>query len=110
MITQVAGFPYWEAQFDGTAALMEPSAVDAFLQELWAQQLTDLFVFSHGWNNDLPTARSLYRRFFEQIRDVLDRVNRSAPQRPATIGIVGVIWPSMRWIDEELPSETRAAA
>jgi hypothetical protein len=34
--------------------------------------VTDLFVLSHGWNNDMADARALYTKFFRQARAALD--------------------------------------
>ena len=39
--------------------------------------VTDLFVMSHGWNNDADAARELYREFFENFAAVA-RAERSA--------------------------------
>jgi hypothetical protein len=64
-----------------------------------AAGVTDLFVFSHGWNNDLPRARRLYERFFTQLANVA-----KAEGLPGKLGTVGIIWPSMRWTDEAEPA------
>ncbi|MGH2354528.1 MAG: serine-threonine protein kinase [Chloroflexota bacterium] len=105
----VAGFPYWEVSFDEHGNLARSAEVDALLAEMPGQALTDLFIFSHGWQNDRPTARALYTGFFAEMRDVLDRP--ATPMlRQATIGTVGVIWPSKRWADEPLPAPPRGGA
>ena len=64
MASEIAGQPHWEIGFDeqGKAAQGE---VDALLAELPGKDLTDLFVFSHGWNNDRGQARRLYERYFQ---------------------------------------------
>ena len=103
MPQQLSGFPYWEVIFDEAGHFVDPPAIDTFLQEVGNQNLTDLFIFSHGWNNDQKMARELYKRFFAQLRAVLDQLGTPgvSRRRQATIGTVGVIWPSMRWIDED---------
>jgi subtilisin family serine protease len=86
-------------QFDETGQLVDPPAVDTVLQALRSEALTHLFIFSHGWNNSPADARSLYDRFFGAMSALL-------PDRQAGVnsGTLGIYWPSMRWIDEELPS------
>ncbi len=101
-VTQ-AGFPHWEAQFDEQGRAVISAALDALVAEVAAEAVTDLFIFSHGWNNDLATARDLYQRFFAQLQQVL----ASRPASAAKIGTVGLFWPSMRWADEA-PAPARA--
>jgi hypothetical protein len=105
MPDQVAGFPYWEVRFDEHGQLVEPAAAHALLADLPAQAPTDLFVFSHGWNSDRQLARDLYARYFAQMRAVLEGW---PAHRPAKIGTVGVLWPSMRWADEVVPAAIAA--
>jgi hypothetical protein len=102
MAGEIAGLPQWEIGFDehGRAGQGE---VDALLAELPGRDLTDLFVFSHGWNNDRRQARRLYQLFFEQVPGMLPRSGGQA----AKVGILGVVWPSKRWADE--PEPTAAA-
>lgn len=100
----LAGFPYWEVVFDAHGAVPFPAAAGALLSEAPAAGLTDVFVMSHGWNNDQEYARSLYARYFEHVRASLDA--RAAGPAPA-LGVVGVVWPSMRWADEPVPLDTR---
>lgn len=92
MAGNLAGFPFWTLHFDENG---KPQAdVTTFLQELPSAKLTDLLIFSHGWNNDEATAMDLYTRFFGEIRKLID--DASVPKRPnAAIGVAGVIWPSI---------------
>ena len=101
MTQQVAGFPYWEVAFNENGQPIQPEQAETLLADVLAQDITDLFIFAHGWNNAPSVARDLYARFFAEMRALLDD-SRVARWRPATIGVVGIIWPSMRWIDEPL--------
>ena len=55
-MSDIAGIPYVEAQFDKNGTLQSPVALPA--------GVTDLFVMSHGWNNSVDEARKLYRGLF----------------------------------------------
>ncbi|MEV7415704.1 serine-threonine protein kinase [Streptomyces sp. NPDC089919] len=59
--------------------------------------VTDLLVFSHGWNNDRSTATRLYRAFFAPFPGLL------ADSPAVRLGYAGVLWPSMRFSDEPVP-------
>jgi hypothetical protein len=63
--------------------------------------ITDVFVFSHGWNNDWATALERYRTFFTTYRTMVDRENVALGRdyRPV---LVGVFWPSTALV---LPNE-----
>jgi hypothetical protein len=81
----VPGMPYVEAEFDKNGALKNQVSVPA--------GVTDLFVISHGWNNDANAARKLYRDFFASFVSVAppgDLADRK-------FGVVGVIWPSKKF-------------
>ncbi len=111
MTDQIGNFPFWQIQFDETGALVDPPSVKTALQELQAIAPDNLFMFSHGWNNSPPVARGLYNSFFGNLSDVFSRI--SGGQLPglgaAKIATVGLYWPSMRWIDETLPTDGVAA-
>lgn len=105
----MAGFPYWQVSFDEQGQPAARSEIDTLLAELPGQALTDLFVFSHGWNNDVPAARATYGRFFQTMRDVLQTPGLTF-RRVGSIGTVGVIWPSMLWPDNGPAPAVGAAA
>jgi hypothetical protein len=84
-VSDIAGIPYFEAQFDKNGALESPVTVPA--------GITDLFVMSHGWNNTADDARTLYRNFFTNFTAVA--TPNDLPGR--TFGIVGVIWPAKKF-------------
>jgi hypothetical protein len=81
-VNDIAGIPYVEAQFDKNGSPQNTVALPA--------GVTDLFVMSHGWNNDADTARNLYRAFFTNFV----AVGRPGDLPGRSFAIVGVIWPS----------------
>ena len=93
MAGTLAGFPFWILRFDENGKPQD-NGIATFLREVPSANLTDLLIFSHGWNNDEATAMDLYTRFFGEIRKLVD--DPSVPKRPNTvIGVAGVIWPSI---------------
>jgi hypothetical protein len=104
MAGEIAGQPHWEVGFDerGTPNRGE---VDALLAELPGRDLTDLFVFAHGWNSDRGQARRIYQRYLQQVPGLLARGGGQA-----RVGSLGVVWPSKRWADEPEPTGDGAAA
>jgi hypothetical protein len=84
-VNDIAGIPYVEAEFDKNGTLKSSGALPA--------GVTDLFVMSHGWNNDSDDARRLYRELFTNFVAVA-RAN-DLPGR--SFAIVGVIWPSKKF-------------
>ena len=87
--------PFFPIHFNSAGRLTGAGA-GAINAWITSRGITDLFVFSHGWNNDEPAAAGLYESFFTQMSDVL----ASCPLRGrAVIGAAGLSWPSILWPD-----------
>ncbi|GAA2609313.1 hypothetical protein [Paractinoplanes durhamensis] len=102
MTDSIAGLPFWDLVFDADGD-PDTRTTDALLAE--TGNLTDLYVFTHGWNNERGTARRLYDAFFGLLARQL-----AADPGGRTVGLAGVYWPSKRWSDEPIPDFTPAAA
>jgi endonuclease G len=64
--------------------------------------ITDVFLFSHGWQGDVPGARRQYRDWIGAMADRRSDRDRIARQRPDFRGLlVGIHWPSLPWGDED---------
>ena len=76
MATEIAGLPFWELTFDADG---DPDGAqrDAFLAEVRSRGITDVIVFSHGWNNDRRIANELYQRFFGLLAPQLPSAKKS---------------------------------
>ncbi len=99
-MADVAGFPYLEMQFTKDGDVF----ADAELQQALAfggGDVTDLFVISHGWNNDMADARQLYKDFFARLRQEVDAA-RVPGIAGRSLGVLGILWPSKKFTDEEL--------
>jgi hypothetical protein len=104
----IAGFPYWEVEFDSDGRPRDAQQASSHVTEIAQRNLSDLFIFSHGWNNDHGDARSIYRRFFESARRVLDA--QPVQGSGSRAGIVGVLWPSILFPDDAPAGESGGAA
>jgi hypothetical protein len=98
-MAEISGFPYFEVQFTKQGNLADPAEKQAVLTA--APQLDELFVVSHGWNNDMAEARGLYRALFANVREALD-AGRAPGLADRRIGVLGVLWPSKKFADDEL--------
>ena len=98
MAQDLEGFPFWLITFDKQGIPEDAAAIDALIAELGSQKISDLFVFSHGWNNDRAAALALYKRFFGEVRKVLK--DNPAKDANARLGVAGVVWPSILWPDD----------
>jgi hypothetical protein len=106
---QVAGFAFWEVDFDEDGRHTGPVATETLTRECADQGITDLFVFCHGWNNSRERALDLVERFFDEVRLLVDEA--PAPLAAGrTIGLLGIVWPSMRWADEAVADAGGAAS
>lgn len=102
-------FPYFEVQFDKNGKAAVPNERTTLLDFVRQGAVTDLFVVSHGWNNDMGEARNLYDRLFKCVRDVLDS-GAVAGLAGRSYAILAVLWPSKKFADEELIPSGAAGA
>ncbi|MGB9282056.1 MAG: hypothetical protein WCB57_18565 [Pseudonocardiaceae bacterium] len=101
MAMQIGGLPYWEIRFDEKGTLVDDGQLPA---ELPGHQLSDLFIFCHGWNNSVASARDLYQAMFALLSEQID----AAPgNRPA--GAVGVFWPALVFPEDDPTAPPTAA-
>lgn len=87
-MADIAGIPYVAARFDNKGAALNANEVEVSVGT------TDLFVISHGWNNDDAAAEKLYRDLFENFAAVAPDVVKKRK-----VAIIGVIWPSKKFTD-----------
>lgn len=102
-------FPSVDVLFDKDAKLVDPSSVGRVKDLVAEAGVTDLFVASHGWNNDIPEAIDLYQRFFARVRTQFD--GKAVPAVAGrTIAVMAIFWPSKRFTDESAIPGGAAAA
>lgn len=95
-MTNIAGIPFIEASFDKNGTVQNGVQIPA--------GTTDLFVISHGWNNDDKEARGLYTELFTNIA----AISPNAGLGNRVMAIVGVFWPSKKF-DERVAVEGTGA-
>ena len=93
--------PRFEIEFDKKGEPVDRQQLEQAIAALRAQGPTDLFVVSHGWNNDKADARELYGRLFGSLEQVL-----GGAQAPGLAGrrfaALTVLWPSKKFTESEL--------
>jgi len=89
-----------------TDGLMSQKLVDL----LSTQAITDVFLMSHGWLGDIPSAKKLYNNWIEvmarsqaDIQKIQEfRKSKNQEFRPL---LIGLHWPSKPWGNEDLNAE-----
>lgn len=89
-------YPYAEVQMRSDGTVHDPAELAAAVETMKAAGATDVLLMVHGWNNDMAAARRLYENLAASLASV-------APGLPGatdrTIGVIGILWPSIRWAD-----------
>lgn len=106
-ITSVGPFPYYPLEFtkDGAinSAAQLAALIDALTTPTGKQVVTDLLVISHGWNNDIPEAESLYTMLGDHVSNVLSKqTSAGATIRARRVIVCGILWPSKKFDDKAL--------
>lgn len=82
-------------RFGEDGSLLSPRTRDIVLER--ARDASDVFLFSHGWNNTFADASQAYRQFVEGYAAQRARLGLPLPAgyRPM---LVGMIWPSTSFV------------
>lgn len=99
----ISGFPYFEVEFNKEGEVHDPGQVKALRNALKPGDPTDLLVLSHGWNNDMAEARTLYGLILGSLRKRLDAGFPGVEGRK--FAVMAVLWPSKKFAEKEfIPS------
>jgi hypothetical protein len=86
---------------DDPDGLMSQRAIEALAHQ--AAPITDVFLFAHGWQGDVPSARAQFGRWVLSMADRADDIARMRQARPDFRAVlIGLHWPSLPWGDEVL--------
>lgn len=83
--------PLYLIPFDKRGRVKAPQTRQHLIEAGRDGGFSHVFLFSHGWNNDFPTALARYRRFFAEFREIREQQGTPEAYKPL---LVGVIWPS----------------
>ena len=101
-----AELPFYIIPFDKHGRCEGPRTHDHLLHRVAAGDLTDVFLFSHGWNNDWTVATRRYDHFLEGYLGMRERLGLPVPAGFRAI-LAGVFLPSTSLTfrqDEQAPS------
>ncbi len=85
MADPIDGLSYTEITFGAAGQLLDDGGLAA---AAGAAGVTDVFFFSHGWNNSTDSARSLYQGMFGLLAGQLGA-------RKSRAAAAGIFWPSL---------------
>lgn len=97
--TDLGDVPFYVIQFDKEGVCTSTEALRQLVKA--SETRSDVFVFSHGWNNDWEAATERYDRFIEHFTTVR-QAHWAQPDRPFEPVLAGVFWPSTALV---MPSE-----
>ena len=86
--------PWYIIPFNEHGHCVAPSTQDHLLSALRDDAYTDIFLFSHGWNNDWHKVVDLYENFIKGYSQ-MQSGHRLTYRRPFRPLLIGVFWPSI---------------
>ena len=89
-------FPFAAVELESNGSVHDLAQLEAARDVV--EGADDVLVLVHGWNNDIPAALSLYERLTDNIDAVRGQVPGAAGRK---IAVVGVLWPSIKWADDD---------
>jgi hypothetical protein len=98
--------PIFEVQYDKDGNVFQPQQetdILHFLSTAPGNQTADVVALSHGWNNDMDEARTLYRNFLANLEALLPAA------KAAKVIAIGVLWPSKKFAETDLIPSGAAA-
>ncbi|MDA4110026.1 alpha/beta hydrolase [Mycolicibacterium holsaticum] len=97
----ISGLPYYEVHFnaDGTLNASVGNGHGELRAAVSAGDIDELFVFAHGWNNGVESARDLYAAMFTLLAGQLGGDFSGS-------AVVGVFWPSLLFPDDDPATAT----
>ncbi|MCC7363047.1 MAG: hypothetical protein IT303_01645 [Dehalococcoidia bacterium] len=97
--------PYYIIRFDEDGRCESPQTKLDLVNRVRAEGYSDVFLFSHGWNNDWTAATKRYESFITGYMQMVARDGLKHREGFKPI-LVGVFWPSTSFVfgeDEEGP-------
>ncbi|WP_369228875.1 hypothetical protein AB5J56_00470 [Streptomyces sp. R21] len=83
--------PFYVIPFDKDGLCTGPLTQRSLIERVREATPTDVFLFSHGWNNDWAAATSRYDKFLDGFAALRTKYPLTREFRPT---LIGVFWPS----------------
>ena len=99
MTEAIGTHPLWRLVFDKDGDI-NPESMATLIDGIRSTNVTDVVMFSHGWNNDEATANSLYDRWFNLLA-------RSNSIRTVRSGLSAFAGPRNYGVTSPYPTSTR---
>ena len=97
---KLSGFDVYPVEFTNEGKVFK-DAQPRELAAAVAKGITDLFVFSHGWNNDMKDAHdNLYAPLLASMRGLI--ASNTHPLKNRKVAVLTVYWPSKKFAEEDL--------
>jgi hypothetical protein len=91
---------YWSLTFDADGNVKDPGTA-TLIAQITSSGVTDLYLMSHGWGNDVDDAQHLYETMFSLLL--------TEPGFAPSARFVGIFWPSI-WFPDPTPAELTGVA
>ena len=101
--------PFYVIPFDKRGICEAPQTRRHLLDRVAAERYTDVFFFSHGWNNDWTVAVERYEDFIEGYMKMRRDRSLSVPDGFKPL-LVGIFWPSTALVFTEKEKGPQIAA
>ena len=85
--------PFYIIPFDKRGTCIAPKTRDHLIEAVRDDGYTDIFLFSHGWNNDWTVATERYEHFLQGYMNMRAQNNLEVPAGFKPL-LIGVFWPS----------------
>lgn len=85
--------PWYIVPFDKSGACTVPLTRKHLVDSIAAKKYTDVFLFSHGWNNDWDAASERYENFVSGFVNMRGEHGLTVPREYRPL-LAGVVWPS----------------
>lgn len=89
--------PYAAVEFTKSGDVADRARVDDAVKMITMGRITDILVLTHGWNTGIDGAEELYAELTDNVDRLRDRIVDPARR----FAVVGVLWPSVRWADDD---------
>lgn len=86
--------PFYIVSFDEQGICQDPLTRDQLLTVAQDTTYTDIFLFSHGWNNDWTAAHNSYDSFIDNYIK-MQQTHALTSTRPSHPLMIGIFWPSI---------------